>query len=174
MSDVLEPSVNLHSSPPSAATAQGLADRLELAAIALNRTRMPMAVTNPREPDNPIVLANQAFLKLTGYAADEIIGRNCRFLQGKGTSPAVVARIRAGIADEHDFSIEVLNYRKDGSAFWNQLHVSPIHDDEGRLLYFFASQEDVTEFRKVQSLEANEHRLLKEVDHRGAKRARGR
>ena len=62
MSDVLAPSTKLHSRPPPAASPQGLADRLELAAIALDRTRMPMAVTDPRQPDNPIVLANQAFL----------------------------------------------------------------------------------------------------------------
>jgi PAS domain S-box-containing protein len=143
-----------------------LADRLELAAIALDRTRMPMAVTDPRQPDNPIVLANQAFLDLTGYSAEAVVGRNCRFLQGDGTSGATVAEIRAAIAEERECTIELLNYRKDGSAFWNQLHISPIHDDEGKLLYFFASQDDVTEFRKVQTLEATEHRLLKEVDHR--------
>lgn len=127
---------------------------------------MPMAVTDPRQPDNPIVLANQAFLDLTGYSAEDVIGRNCRFLQGEGTSAATVAEIRTAIAEERDFTIEILNYKKDGTAFWNQLHVSAIHDDEGKLLYFFASQDDVTEFRKVQVLEATEHRLLKEVDHR--------
>ncbi len=166
MSDVLEPSVALHSGRPAAASARGLADHLELAGIAVNRTRMPMAVTDPNQADNPIVLANQAFLDLTGYTADEILGRNCRFLQGARTSAATVAEIRTGIAEEREFTLEILNYRKDGSAFWNQLHVSPVHDDDGKLLYFFSSQDDVTEFRKVQTLEATEHRLLKEVDHR--------
>ncbi len=68
--------------------------------------------------------------------------------------------------DEQDLEIEILNYRKDGSAFWNQLSLSPVHDDNGKLLYVFGSQIDVTELRKVQALEASEHRLLKEVDHR--------
>ena len=166
MTDVLEPSAALHSPPPAAASARGLADRLELAAFALDRTRMPIAVTDPRQPDNPIVLANQSFLDLTGYAAEEVVGRNCRFLQGEGTSAQTIAEIRADIAEEREFTVEILNYRKDGSGFWNQLHVSPIRDDQGQLLYFFASQADVTEFRKVQTLEATEHRLLKEVDHR--------
>ncbi len=166
MTDVAEPSTSLHSRPPPAVTPRGLADRLELAAIALDRTRMPMTVTDPRQPDNPIVLANQAFLDLTGYAAEEVVGRNCRFLQGEGTSAATIAEIKTSIAEERDFTIEVLNYRKDRTAFWNQLHVSAIHDDDGKLLYFFASQDDVTELRKVQVLEATEHRLLKEVDHR--------
>lgn len=125
-----------------------------------------MVVTDPRQADNPIVLANQAFLDLTGYGAEEVIGRNCRFLQGEGTSAAVVGKIRDAIADRTDATIEILNYKKDGSPFWNQLHVSAIHDDAGELLYFFASQDDVTEFHKVRILEATEHRLLKEVDHR--------
>ncbi len=125
-----------------------------------------MVITDPRQSENPIVLANKSFLDLTGYSAEEVIGRNCRFLQGEGTSRAVISEIRAAVVAERDVDIEILNYRKDGSTFWNQLGVSPIHDDRGRLLYFFASQIDVTEFRKIQALEATEHRLLKEVDHR--------
>ena len=127
---------------------------------------MPMVITDARLPDNPIVLANKAFLELTGYSADEVIGRNCRFLQGEDTSAEAVAEIRRAIEGEHDLEIEILNYRKDGSAFWNQLGLSPVHNDAGKLLYFFASQIDVTELRKIQILEESEHRLLKEVDHR--------
>jgi len=166
VSEVFNPSPALRSRIPVVSTPESRADRLELAAIAVERTRMPMVVTDPRQADNPIVLANQAFLDLTGYSAAEIVGRNCRFLQGDGTSAAAVNDIRAAITEARELTIDILNYRKDGSAFWNQLHISPIHDDEGCLLYFFASQDDVTEFRKVQSLEATEHRLLKEVDHR--------
>ena len=161
-----EASTNLHGDTPAVASPQALADRKELALVAIERTRMPMVVTNPREQDNPIVLANQAFLDLTGYAAEEIIGRNCRFLQGAGTAPAAVAEIRAALADERDIDVEILNYRKDGSAFWNQLRLSPVHGNDGKLLYYFGSQEDVTRLRKVQTLEASEHRLLREVDHR--------
>jgi PAS domain S-box-containing protein len=166
VSDVLDPSPALHSQRPAASSPRGLADRLELAAFAVDRTRMPMIVTDPRQADNPIVLANQAFLDLSGYTADEVVGRNCRFLQGDGTSSATVAEIRSAVTEARDLTVEILNYRKDGSAFWNQLRISPIHDDDGQLLYFFASQDNVTEFRKVQSLEATERRLLKEVDHR--------
>lgn len=127
---------------------------------------MPMVITDARLPDNPIVLANGAFLNLTGYKAEEVIGHNCRFLQGEGTSSEAIDEIRRALEQERDIEIEILNYRKDGSAFWNQLSVSPVHDDEGKLLYFFASQIDVTDFRKIQTLEASEHRLLLEVDHR--------
>jgi PAS domain S-box-containing protein len=127
---------------------------------------MPMVVTDPRQHDNPIVLANKAFLDLTGYKAEEVIGRNCRFLQGEGTSVTAIESIRKALREEREIDVEILNYRKDGSAFWNQLNLSPVHDDEGRLLYVFGSQIDVTELRKVQTLEASEYRLLKEVDHR--------
>jgi PAS domain S-box-containing protein len=166
VTDVLDKPTNLHSAAPAAVTPEAMADRLQLAAIAVDRTRMPMVVSDPRKDGNPVVLANQAFLDLTGYTADEVLGRNCRFLQGPGTSEAVITQIRAAVAEEREVTIEVLNYKKDGEPFWNQLHISPIHDDDGKLLYFFASQDDVTEFRKVQVLEETEHRLLREVDHR--------
>jgi len=166
VSDVIEPSPSLRADKPAAVSAQALADRDTLAVIALERTRMPMVITDPRQHDNPIVLANKAFLHLTGYRAEEVLGRNCRFLQGEATSPAAVAAIREALQQDRQIEIEILNYRKDGSAFWNKLGLSPVHDEGGELLYVFASQIDVTELRKVQGLEAAEHRLLKEVDHR--------
>jgi PAS domain S-box-containing protein len=166
MSDVAQPSPAFRGDRPAAASPQGLADRNALAAVAVERTRMPMIVTDPRQPDNPVVLANKAFLTLTGYSAEQVIGRNCRFMQGEGTSAAAIAELRRAVKAERALEIEILNYRKDGSAFFNQLGISPVHDDAGRLLYFFGSQIDVTELRKVQSLEASEHRLLMEIDHR--------
>ena len=166
MTDAVQTANTLHGDQPAASTAQGRADRKELAFVAVERTRMPMVITDARHGDHPIVLANQAFLNLTGYDADEVVGRNCRFLQGAGTSAAAIAKVRAAVAAGRECDVEILNYRKDGSAFWNQLHMSPVHDEAGQLLYFFASQRDVTELRKIQGLEAAEHRLLREVDHR--------
>jgi PAS domain S-box-containing protein len=161
-----EPVSRLAGTTPFAAVAEGLTDRSALALIAVERTRMPMIVSDPTQPDSPIVLANGAFLQLTGYTAEEVIGRNCRFLQGPRTDMAAVDEIRAGLAEDRVITVELLNYRKDGSAFWNELHISPIHDDQGRLRYHFASQMDVTDRRQAQALERVEHRLLKEVDHR--------
>jgi PAS domain S-box-containing protein len=154
------------SDPPAAAAGEALDDRRELALIAFERTRMPMVVTDPRRPDDPIVLANQAFLDLTGYSADEVIGRNCRLLQGPQTSANDVQELRAGLAAGGDVSVEILNYRKNGTAFWNELAISPVIGDDGELLYFFGSQKDVTERRRLQALEATERLLLMEVDHR--------
>jgi PAS domain S-box-containing protein len=166
LSDTLTPSADVHGDEPAAAAPKAYVDRKELAAAAFERTRMPMVMTDPRQPDNPIVMANQAFLDLSGYAADEVIGRNCRFLQGQGTSPTAVAELRSAAREAREASVEILNYRKDGTPFWSQVHFSPLHDDDGQLAYFFGSQIDVTAYRKIQSLEASEHRLLKEVDHR--------
>lgn len=150
----------------AAASPQGLIDRRSLALIAVERTSTPMTISDPRQPDNPIVLANAAFLDLTGYTADEVIGRNCRFLQGPATDPAATAEIRAAVAAPRECHVEICNYRKDGSNFFNLLHISPVHDDDGTLLYFYGSQSDVTLRRQAKGLLDAEHALLREVDHR--------
>ena len=114
-------------------------------AAAVRATRMPMVITNPRLPDNPIVFCNEAFQHLSGYERDEIVGRNCRFLQGVDTDRATVDRIRTAIRSGHPVEADLLNYRKDGRTFWNALYISPVRDDEGNIIYYFASQLDVTE-----------------------------
>ncbi|MBX5183434.1 PAS domain-containing protein [Rhizobium sp. NZLR5] len=157
---------DIHGDRPAASSKQGMAGHKELATFAFQRTRMPMVVSDARQADYPIILANGAFLELTGYSASEIIGKNCRMLQGEDTSRTAVAEIRAIIAQEREGTVEILNYKKDGSSFWNQLHLSPLRDDDGQMAYYFASQIDVTELRRVQTLEESEHRLLLEVDHR--------
>ena len=124
-------------------------------ASAVRATRMPMVVTNPRLPDNPIVFVNDSFCRLTGHAREEIIGRNCRFLQGPDTSREDVAAIRAAIAEERSIEVDIRNHRRDGTAFWNRLLLAPVHDEAGTLTYFFASQLDVTlERDRLAGLEA--------------------
>jgi len=117
-------------------------------AAAIRATRMAMIITDPRKPDNPIVFANDAFLKLSGYSRDEVVGRNCRFLQGADSDPEAVTAIRDAIEARRDINIDILNYRKDGSAFWNALYISPVSNEGGETQFFFASQLDVTD-RKV-------------------------
>jgi PAS domain S-box-containing protein len=119
-------------------------------AAAIRGTRMPMLITDPRQHDNPIVFANDAFLVLTGYERDEVMGRNCRFLQGEGTDPAAVDQMRAAIRHEVDINLDILNYRKDGTPFWNALYLSPVTNEAGELRYFFASQLDVTERKEAE------------------------
>jgi PAS domain S-box-containing protein len=114
-------------------------------AAAVRATRMPMIVTDPNQYDNPIVFANNAFLKLTGYTRFEVLGRNCRFLQGPETNSAAIDRIRDAIRQQVDIRVDLLNYRKDGSTFHNALYVGPVRDADGKVVYFFASQLDVSE-----------------------------
>lgn len=121
-------------------------------AAAVRGTRMPMVITNPRLPDNPIVFVNKAFQDLTGYERDEIIGQNCRFLQGPKSDKASVASIREAIDAGKDIHVDLLNYRKDGSTFWNALFISPVRNAEGEIEYFFASQLNVTERVEAQVL----------------------
>ncbi|MET0309241.1 MAG: histidine kinase famiy protein [Sphingomonas sp.] len=139
----------------------GLGQRGTVFFAALQMTRMPMIITDPQQPDNPIVFANKAFLDLTGYTEPEIMGRNCRFLQGADTDRNAVRDLRDAVAREEAISLEILNYRRDGTPFWNAVFVAPVYDDSGALIYFFASQLDVTRrrsseqaFRQAQKMEA--------------------
>ncbi|WP_405406109.1 PAS domain-containing protein [Paracoccus sp. Ld10] len=138
-------------------------------AAAVRATRMAMVITDPNLPDNPIVFANDAFQRLTGYDRPEIVGRNCRFLQGPQTDLDSVARIRDAVGKGTDIAIDILNYRKDGTSFWNALYLSPVRDDDGSILFFFASQLDVTDRIDVQSRMAREKsRVEAEVTRRVA------
>ena len=153
-------------------------------AAAIRATRMAMLVADATQPDNPIIFANDAFLKLTGYERGEVIGRNCRMLQGPDTDRQAVEAIQKAIAAGEDIAIDLLNYRKDGSTFWNALYVSPVRNSAGEIVYFFGSQLDVTdkkvaevrrddleqvvEARTRELTQALEQKtaLLHEVDHR--------
>lgn len=136
-------------------------------ASAVRATRMPMIITDPNQPDNPIVFANDAFLRLTGYDRDEIIGRNCRFLQGPLTDPEHVAKLRDAIARRSQIELDLINHRKDGSTFHNRVLISPVFDEDGHLTYFFASQFDVTlERERLVRLQQDHDRLEREVERR--------
>jgi len=118
---------------------------------AIEMTRMPIILTDPRQADNPIVFANNAFLDLTGYDLEEVLGRNCRLLQGAQTDRAVVDQLRTAIAERRAVSVELLNYRRDGSPFWNGVFIGPVYDEAGELLFFFASQLDVSPRREAEA-----------------------
>lgn len=131
-------------------TSRGLADRGSVFFAAIEMTRMPMILTDPNLPDNPIVFANKAFLDLTLYEESEILGRNCRFLQGAETDREQVAELRSAIEKHESIALEILNYRRDGTPFWNAVFIGPVFDVSGELLYFFASQLDVTRRRETE------------------------
>ena len=134
----------------------GLDDGTDPFTAAVRTTRMPMVITNPREADNPIVFANDAFARLTGYTREETLGRNCRFLQGPQSDPQAVTRIREAVSAAEPIELDIQNHRKDGSSFWNRLLVSPVRDKAGDVTYYFASQYDITHEREALALSARE------------------
>lgn len=142
-------------------TRPGLEDRSNIFFAAVEMTRMPMAVTDPNQPDNPVVFVNKAFLDLTEYTEQQVVGRNCRFLQGEQTDPNTVAEIREAVQAQRAVAVDILNYKADGTPFWNALFAGPVFDGNGKLLYWFSSQMDITRrryseqtFRQAQKMEA--------------------
>lgn len=122
-------------------------------------------ITEIQADDNVIVYSNDSFERITGYSFDEIRGRNCRFLQGEKTNPATVDQMRNALAERKFCAVEILNYRKDGTIFWNALSISPIKDENGKVTHFVGVQQDITGRKQVeenlQSSEEN-YRFLSE------------
>ena len=111
---------------------------------AVQHSTEAMVLSDPHQPDHPLIAANAAFSDMTGYGLDEIIGHNCRFLQGTSTDRTTALRIRDAIREEAGCIEWIVNHRKDGRAFWNLLFLAPVHDRAGRLLHYFGNQMDIT------------------------------
>lgn len=121
-------------------------------------------VTDPGLPDNPIVYATQGFLKLTGYTLDQVLGRNCRFLQGPETDPDDVQKIREAVEKGNDVSMCLLNYRADGTTFWNLFHISALRDENGSILNFIGIQCEVSEAYALAARKRKNGQMVKEND----------
>jgi PAS domain S-box-containing protein len=113
--------------------------------LMIGSSPIAAVLSDPRLPDNPIVDCNEAFVTLTGYRSDEIIGHNCRFLSGEGTEPWLTEMLRSGIRRRQPVMVEILNYKKDGTPFRNAVMVAPIFDAAGELEYFLGSQVEIAE-----------------------------
>jgi PAS domain S-box-containing protein len=107
-------------------------------------------LTDAGLPDNPIIFVNPAFERLTGYTAEEAIGKNCRFLQGPDTDPEAVAKLHEAVEQRTDANVVLLNYRKDGSTFWNDLTIAPVPDADGNVTHFVGLQNDVTDRKRAE------------------------
>ncbi|MGA7980603.1 MAG: PAS domain-containing protein [Chromatiaceae bacterium] len=104
-----------------------------------------ITLSDPDQPDNPIVYANEAFELITGYNREEIVGQNCRFLQGTDRDQPQIERIREALRDQKRVTVTLRNYRKDGTLFYNRFSIRPLLDRQGRLLYYLGIQYDVTD-----------------------------
>ncbi|HEV2673793.1 MAG TPA: PAS domain-containing protein [Aliidongia sp.] len=139
-----------------AETAQPVLDRLRSMGgplfDAIAQSGMAVVVSGPFVQDCPIVYVNDAFRRLTGYTADEAIGRNCRFLQGADTDPDAVARIRQALETGTEISVDLLNRRKDGTPFWNRLHVAPVRDADDVVQFFLSTQVDISSERAADTV----------------------
>ena len=122
-------------------------EELETKTRALDEAPVGITITDPELPDNPMVYVNDRFVEMTGYDRDYAVGVNCRFLQGPDTDEAAVSTLRDAIAGEEPTSVELLNYRQDGTEFWNRVSIAPITDADGRVTEWVGFQEDITEFK---------------------------
>ena len=104
-----------------------------------------VTLSDPDQPDNPIVYANEAFERITGYGQDEIIGRNCRFLQGNERNQPEIERIREALQTNSEITVTLRNYRKDGTPFFNEFTIRPLFDRNNEVVYYLGIQHDVTD-----------------------------
>ncbi len=117
---------------------------------ALAATRNGITIADATRPDKPIVYCNPAFEQITGYDRSEIIGHNCRFLQGPDTDRAALDQIRVALKEQHDCKVVLKNYRKDGTPFWNELTISPVRDSNGLVTHFIGVQSDITDRKQAE------------------------
>lgn len=120
---------------------------LSLFGTAVDNSIVGIAIADTRQPDTPLIYVNDAFTKITGYTKELAIGYNCRFLQGPDTDPAEVLRIRKALEKGEPYSGELINYRHDGSRFWNRLTLSPVVVSGGKPDFFVANQVDITNLK---------------------------
>ena len=135
-------------------------DLLHISDIAFKSVSQGILITNA---ERLITSANPAFCRITGYSEEETLGKNCKFLQGELTDQNQIERMRSALRSGTDFSGEILNYRKDGSIFWNELSISPVHDEKGVLSHFVGIARDITEMRKSRETLLEKNALLSSI-----------
>ncbi|MDP4552246.1 PAS domain-containing protein [Alkalihalobacillus macyae] len=122
----------------------------EFVRTAIEFVETGVVITDPELPDNPIVYTNRGFEDLSGYSSEEILGYNCRFLQGDDTDPQEIKKLRIAIKNKEKVKVEIKNYRKNGQAFWNELQVYPVYIESEHQTYFVGVQQDVTKRKEAE------------------------
>lgn len=139
---------------------------------AMDTTSEGITIGDMTSPNRPLIYVNQAFEKLTGYKKEEVLGRNCRFLQGPDTCKNSVDQIRNAILKGEECTVELLNYKKDGTTFWNRLSITPLKDKSNRVTHYVGIQSDITELKKtkerleiaIDNLKKFQNNILEELD----------
>jgi len=143
--------IDIAASPLILVSARDITERkayqqeLELNTTAMDGAPVGISISDPDQEDNPMIYVNEGFEEITGYSAEETVGRNCRFLQGPDTREEPVAAMRRAIDTEQPVAVELRNYRKDGTMFWNRVTIAPVENDDGEVTHFIGFQEDITE-----------------------------
>ncbi len=125
--------------------------QLQLKDRALAAAAEGITISDNLQQDNPIIYANEGFERLTGYDQEDVLGNNCRFLQGKDTDPLQIEEIRRSIREEKPCFVEILNYKKDGTPFWNALSITPIRNDSGQVTNYIGMQSDITKRKNFEN-----------------------
>jgi len=128
----------------------GVAEELRLKERAIDEAPVGVTIVDADRPDEPMIYINDAFERLTGYSKTAAVGRNCRFLQGEESDPEAVAELRAAVEAGESASVELLNYRKDGTPFWNRVDIAPVHDADGEVSHFVGFQMDITDRKEAE------------------------
>ncbi|MFO7953240.1 PAS domain-containing protein [Thioalkalivibrio sp.] len=134
----------------------------ELLALAVDASNDGIVIAEREGDDNILIYVNRAFEELTGYRSEEILYRDCRFLQGDDTDQDVRQEIRAAIEDNRPCRVTLRNYRKDGTLFWNELSLTPVFNDEDRLTYYIGIQKDITDRVEAERRAERAERKLKD------------
>jgi PAS domain S-box-containing protein len=152
--------MTLRAAPATSLERRRSETQLRLKNRALAATAEGITIADARLPDNPLIYANAGFERLTGYSIGEVLGHNCRFLQGPGTDPATLNLLRAAIREQREITVQLLNYRKDGTTFWNRLCITPVRDSSGTVTHFIGVQSDVTAEKQAQDALARANEQL--------------
>ena len=123
--------------------ATGHGDVAKAALLTKEEREQSVVITNPALPDNPIIFISDEFEIQTGYSPQEALGRNCRFLQGPDTDLQAVQAIRRALESESEITVDILNYKKDGTRFWNRLRIRPLYGDDGEVMFYAGAQNPI-------------------------------
>ena len=138
----------------------GIREELPLKERAMDEAPVGITISDPSEPDNPLIYVNDAFVALTGFSKAETVGRNCRFLQGEATDPGAVGAMREAIDRAEPVTVELVNYRKDGERFWNEVTIAPVRNEADEVTNYVGFQADVTARKEAEfAVERERHNL---------------